>query len=289
MEEIPNFLAFRQQPPAILNFLEVEHGAVDAKIRHFIVKSGQKDKLATADRLLRKIGQAQSVVFVNYREAVERVGQWLISEGHSVSMFHGGLEQDDREAALGLFRSGSANVLVSTELSARGIDIPQLQNVIHYHLPSNSEAYIHRCGRTGRWNLDGDSYIILGPEEKLPDLGDIKFCDYAIEPPYPAPAKPEWVMIYVGRGKRDKISKGDIVGFLCKVGGVTVQDIGMIDVRERYTHVAVKRITCKQILQRTNGEKIKKMTTKIEPVVFKRHDRQVHKKDTVAQRFVKKT
>ena len=264
MDEIPRFVAFRHHPPAVLNWLEGDHGSVAEGISHHIVRADQKDKLDTLDHLLRQIGMEQTVVFVNYREAVERIGERLRKEGHSVSLFHGGLEQQEREAALGLFRSGSANVLVSTELSARGIDVPTLQNVVHYHLPMNYEAYIHRCGRTGRWEASGRSFVIVGPEEVVPTYEGVEFADYALQPPFPAPAKPQWAMLYIGRGKRDKLSKGDIVGFLCKTGGLKAADIGMIDVRERYAYVAVRTNVLKQTLRNVAGEKIKKMGTKIE-------------------------
>lgn len=270
MEEIPAFAGFRHSPPAVLNWLEGGHGTVARGIAHLVVRSEQKDKLETLDHLLRLIGREQTIVFVNYREAVERIADFLRKEGHSVSLFHGGLEQEEREAALNLFRSGSVNVLVATELSARGIDVPTLQNVVHYHLPANKENYIHRCGRTGRWEEAGRSFLIVGPEEMAPQYDEVEFADYSAEPPYPAPAKPEWAMLYIGRGKRDKLSKGDVVGFLCKTGGIKGTDIGMIEIRERYAHVAVRTGVVRQVLHNIAGEKIKKMSTKIEPVSMRR-------------------
>ena len=284
MDNIPAFVGFGNRVPATLNYLVQEGGAVAKGVSHFVVHSDSKDKLDTLDRLLRSIGgeqdtrhacsidnqssnepivQQQSVVFVNYREAVERIGSRMKSEGHSVSLFHGGMQQDERERALALFRNGSVNVLVSTELSARGIDVPALRNVIHYHLPASYENYIHRCGRTGRWEADGRSFMLIGPEEEVPRY-NVNFLTFPLEPPYPAPAKPKWNTLYIGRGKRDKLSKGDIVGFLCKTGGIKAADIGMIDIKERYAHVAVRRSVTKQILHNVAGEKIKKMATKIE-------------------------
>ena len=128
----------------------------------------------------------------------------------------------------------------------------------------NYEAYIHRSGRTSRWEATGRSFIIVGPEEEVPAYNDVTFADYELQPPFPAPAKPEWAMLYIGRGKKDKLSKGDIVGFLCKTGGLKAADIGMIDVRERYAYVAIRSNTLKQALRNVAGEKINKMATKIE-------------------------
>ena len=135
----------------------------------------------------------------------------------------------------------------------------------------NYEAYIHRCGRTGRWEAEGRSFVIVGPEEETPEYDGVEWADYSLTPPFPAPTKPEWAMLYIGRGKKDKLSKGDIVGFLCKTGGLKAADIGMIDVRERYAYVAVRTNILNQTLRNVAGEKIKKMATKIEMVDARRH------------------
>lgn len=292
MRQIPEFIAFRHNSPAILNYLEQDGGAVLSKIRHFIVQSPDKDKLLSLDCLLRTMGAAQSIVFVNYRDAAERTALWLADHGHSVSLFHGGLDQNTRETALWLFRDGCANVLVSTELSARGIDIPSLHNVIHYHLPTTSEAYIHRCGRTARWEGEGNSFIIIGPQEELPSFlrnDSVVFQPHTLPHHLPPLSHPEWAMLYIGRGKRDKLSKGDIVGFLCKSAGCKAADIGAIHIKEHYSHVAVKSTMLKHILLHTAGEKIKKMSTIIEPISTKQLTHKHNNSATNKPRTAKKT
>lgn len=266
MKEIPEFVAFKHHQPATLNYLKK---SAATGITHHIVHSPEKDKLETLGRLLCDIGQ-QAVVFVNYREAVERTGKWLASDGHSVSMFHGGMEQEDRERALSLFRNGSVSILVSTDLSARGIDVPTLEHVVHYHLPQNREAYIHRCGRTGRWEMTGQSYILLGPEEKAPEYNGIAFEQTELCPTPSRPAQPEWVTLYISRGKKDKLSKGDIVGFFCKTGGATSNDLGIIEIRERYSYVALRRRNINQVMNNIAGQKIKKLSAKIELIRLNR-------------------
>lgn len=264
MKEIPEFVAFKHHQPATLNYLD-NRTSLHAHIRHFIVHSPQKDKLETLDQLLCTIGGQQSIVFVNYREAVERTTQFLAEKKHSVAMFHGGMEQQDRETSLSLFRSHSINTLVSTDLAARGIDISTLQNIIHYHLPNNAETYTHRCGRSGRWEADGSSYTLIGPEESLPDFyTDTE--DLPLTPPFPTPAKPLWTTLYIGRGKKDKLSKGDIVGFLCKTGKLNATAIGTIDIRERHAYVAIRRDKTQLVLNNIAGSKIKKMSTRIEMI-----------------------
>lgn len=257
-----SFVGFRGHRPAILNDLDT----TAAGIRHLLVRSPEKDKLRTLDALLRSTGEGQTVVFVNYRESAERVCAYLRQEGHSAVLFHGGLEQRDRERALALFLSGSACALVSTDLSSRGIDVPTLDNVVHYHLPLTAEGYIHRCGRTGRWQRGGRSFVILSPDENAPDINGVRFEEYALPAALPAPAKPQWETLYIGRGRRDKLSKGDVVGFLCKKGGISVDDIGRIQLEAHCVFAAVRRRVVNSLLRNTAGEKIKKMSTKIEPV-----------------------
>lgn len=288
MDAIPAFVGFRHAAPATLNWL-APHLAAAEGIRHFLVRSPKKDKLQTLDALLRccqsdHLAQSeqsaqcrgglscppaesspQAIVFVNYRESAERVYAFLRANDHSAIVFHGGLEQKDRERALALFLSGSICTLVSTDLAARGLDVPTLQNVIHYHLPLSPEDYVHRCGRTGRWQRGGRSFLLLGPEEQPLQISGIEFEEYTLPATQPAPAKPQWTTLYIGRGKKDKLSKGDVVGFLCKAGGISAQQIGSISLQPHCTYAAIRRSVAKHVLRQIAGQKIKKMNTIIEP------------------------
>jgi superfamily II DNA/RNA helicase len=264
MKEIPEFAAFKRCPPATLNYLDRRQDE-EAGVRQYIVRSPQKDKLETLGQLLCSFGDEQSIVFAGYRESVERIAHYLHGQKHSVAMFHGGMEQQDRETALSLFRNHSVNVLVSTDLAARGIDVSTLQNIVHYHLPANAEALTHRSGRSGRWEATGASYTILGPEEKLPDFYTGAE-DMALSQPQGKPAKPQWTTLSIGRSKKDKLNKTDIVGFLCKTGGLKGSDIGGIDIYERRAYVAVRQSVVQAALNNIAGEKIKKMSTRIEPI-----------------------
>ena len=237
------------------------------RITLYEVHSPQKDKLETLKQLLLGFGDASSIVFLNYRESVERVNSYLVEQGFTTSCFHGGLEQRQREDALYRFSNGSANVLVSTDLASRGLDIPNIENIIHYHLPESEDGYIHRVGRTARWDATGRSFFILNSEEHIPEYveGDVE--EYvATESQHTVPVAPKMATIYIGKGKKDKISKGDIVGFLCKSGGLKADEIGRIDVKDRYAYVAVKRQKLQQVLRQTRGEKIKGIKTIVEEV-----------------------
>ena len=161
------------------------------------------------------------------------------------------------------FRSGSANVLVSTDLAARGLDIPEVRAVIHYHLPLKAEDFTHRNGRTARWDAEGCIYLIVGPTEQLPDFAD-EAETMELTAGRIVVRKPRYVSVYIGRGKRDKLSKSDVLGFLCKKGGAKASEIGRIDVGPHHAYAALLRSRAKEVLGRVANEKIKGMKTLIE-------------------------
>ncbi|MBR5883599.1 MAG: DEAD/DEAH box helicase [Bacteroidaceae bacterium] len=231
------------------------------RISMFEVLSPVKDKLQTLLDLLCTLGDETSIVFVNYRESVERVGRFLIDNSVSVAMYHGNMEQRDREKTIYRFANGSCRVLVSTDLAARGLDIDDVDNVIHYHLPLDEKAYIHRNGRTARWDAHGHSYMILGPEEYRPEYVSSEPERFKMPTRIPAPMPARWATLYIGKGKKDKINKIDVVGFLSKVGGLTREQIGRVDVLPGWGYAAVARAEMPHLLKRIRGQKIKGIKT----------------------------
>lgn len=260
-EDIPRFVGMGRRVTK-LDFLSgvLSDGRLDVKQ----VLSPQKDKLETLYRLLCVLGASSTLVFVNYRESVDRVVGFLKSKKVACEAFHGGMEQMERERALYKFRNGSCPVLVSTDLASRGLDITGVGCVVHYHLPITREAFVHRNGRTARWEARGTSFLILHPEERLPEYITGNIAVFEWPDVIPAPVKPCWVTLYLGKGKKDKLNKVDIVGFLYKKGGLGKDDIGQVDVREHYAFVAVRREKVRQLLVLVRGEKIKGMKTLIE-------------------------
>ena len=236
------------------------------RVQLHTVYSTKRDKLEILSDLLKYLGDKSSIVFLNYRESVIRTATYLQEEGFSVSIFHGGLEQKEREAMLYRFSNGSTNILVSTNLGARGLDIPDVDNIIHYHFPENEDEYIHRVGRTARWDKCGNIYFLLGPDEQLPNYINQKVDVMELPDVLPTIKPARMSTLYIGKGKKDKISKGDIVGFLCKKAGVERMDIGKIDIMPRFSYVAVSRTKISQILKMTKGEKIKGISTVVEEV-----------------------
>ena len=263
-EQIPQFVNMAKKG-TLIDFLHEEEQTSE-RVTLYEVHSPQKDKLETLKQLLLGFGDESSIVFLNYRNAVERVSDYLKEQGFTISCFHGGLDQRQREDQLYRFSNGSANVLVATDLASRGLDIPDIQNIIHYHLPESEDGYIHRVGRTARWDASGRTFFILNSEESIPEYveGDVE--RYEPTANSQKPTAPKMSTLYIGKGKKDKISKGDIVGFLCKIGGLEPTDIGRIDVKDRYAYVAVRREKLQQVLQQTKGEKIKGIKTIIEQV-----------------------
>lgn len=260
-EEIPRFTGLNRTQK--LDFLNGEE-EVSSRIHIYKVMSPVKDKLETLYRLLCTLGSKSTLVFCNHRESVERVGKYLQSQKYPCGIFHGGMEQDDRERSLYKFRNGSCHVLISTDLAARGLDIPEIEHVVHYHLPIQEDGYIHRNGRTARWEAEGNSYIILHPEEQLPAYIDEEPETFDLPEETPKPSQPEFVTIYIGKGKKDKINKVDIVGFLAKKGNLKKEEIGRIDVKDHYAFAAVSRKKIKQTLGLIRNEKIKGVKTIIE-------------------------
>ena len=258
--DIPEFTGISN--PFILDYL-IENQVLQG-LRCNVVRSDHKDKLSTLFQLLCHIGGEQTLVFCNHREAAQRVSDSLTDSQVVNEYFHGGLEQHIRERVLGKFRNGSCNILVCTDLASRGLDIPEIKHVIHYHLPANEEGYIHRNGRTARMNAEGDSYLVLSADETVPayikeELNIIELPNTRILPP-----KPLWGTLYIGKGKKDKLNKVDIVGFLMQKGKLLKEEIGLIEVKDFFSYVAVKRTRIRELLRLVRDEKIKNKKTVIE-------------------------
>lgn len=256
--EIPAFT--RVTSPLRLSFLAEEKEVKGLTVR--LVNSPIKDKLETLYKLLGELNGESALVFCNLREAVERVSGYLTEMGVDNECFHGGMEQPEREHALALFRSGGVNVFISTDLASRGLDIPEVKNVIHYHLPINEEAYIHRNGRTARMNAEGNAFLILNEIESVPEYITCDPAEFFLPAVARKPILPEWVTLTINRGKRDKLSKKDVVGFLFQKGGLEKDDLGVVEVKESCSYAAVKRDKRAGLLARIREEKIKNMKAK---------------------------
>ncbi|MEN8138075.1 MAG: DEAD/DEAH box helicase [Bacteroidota bacterium] len=259
-DEVPAFTGITD--PVELNFLPTGKQVKGLSVKKVI--SEEKDKLPTLFDLVCDLGDESTLVFCNHREAVERTNNYLSKKGITSTFFHGGMEQQDRERTLIKFRNGSSKILVTSDLASRGLDIPEIKHIIHYHLPSKEDAFTHRNGRTARMNEEGAAYVILSREENQPDYIPISIDTYYISKNIELPKAPEWETIFIGKGKKDKVNKIDIVGFLSKKGELEKGDIGLIEVKDFFSYAAIKRSKINSVLNKISGLKIKNKKAKIE-------------------------
>lgn len=230
------------------------------------VPSPERDKLATLAELLATFSSdAPYIIFVNHRESAERIYNFLKKKKFPVGLYHGGLEQRQRELALDMFNNGSTPWLVSTDLASRGLDIADVAAVVHYHLPLTQEVWTHRNGRTARVMADGTIFVITAEGENLPDF--INFDRRFFPPELTAAPEPSPVAsLYFNAGKREKLSRGDILGFLIQKGGLGSDEIGKIIVKDHHALAAVPAVKVAELLRRVKGEKIKNKSVRITPV-----------------------
>jgi superfamily II DNA/RNA helicase len=171
------------------------------------------------------------------------------------------MEQKERERSLITFRNGTSQVLLATDLASRGLDIPELNFIIHYELPKHKEEFIHRNGRTARVNAKGTAYILKGVNEELPDF--IKAAK-AINISKKAPVTPPiWETLFISGGRKDKISKGDIVGLFMKQGGLTQDELGTIELKQDCAFVAVPPTKVNHLVKTLNNTRLKKKKVRI--------------------------
>jgi superfamily II DNA/RNA helicase len=260
MDEIPSFVGL--QEPHTIDFLgSKEDNDIGLAIQ--TLHSEEKDKIETLFRLICMLGNRSTIVFCNHREAVERTSA-LLKERDIVNVFyHGAMEQRDRDAALCKFRNGTSNVLVTTDLAARGLDIANIRYIIHYHLPHTEDAFTHRNGRTARMEASGTAIVILGPDETKPDYIPADAAEITLPEKAEIPEKPKWTTLFIAAGKKDKVNKIDIVGFLSNKGELKKEDIGLIEVKDFFAFVAIKKIKANHTLNLIKDEKIKGKKVKI--------------------------
>ena len=259
---IPSFLGIKEV--ARINYLNSSNEKAPAdELVIMKVDSPEKDKSDTLFRLICYIGNKSAIVFCNHRESVERTSQLLKDKGIVNVFYHGGMEQQERESAMCKFKNGTANVLVTTDLASRGLDIPDIKYIIHYHLPATEDVYTHRNGRTARMDAGGKVVLILSEEEKMPGYiqGDVS--EIELPERLELPEKPKWSTLFIAAGKKDKVNKIDIVGFLSNKGNLKKDDIGLIEVKDFFSFVAVRKLKVGEAMELIKDEKIKNKKVKI--------------------------
>lgn len=235
---VPEFIGLEEAE--VLSYITDDNKPETLSIQQ--VKSSDKDKAQSMVDLVCQLGARPMIIFCNHRESVERLSYHLWQRGITNEYYHGAMEQRERDAALSKFRNGSTFILVTTDLAARGLDIPHIRYIIHYHLPTSEDAYTHRNGRTARMEASGTAILLIGPDERMPDyLTKEDIPEIKLEPPFELPEKPKWVTLYIPLGKKDKVNKIDVVGFLSNVGELKKEDIGIIDSKDYHTFVGIRK------------------------------------------------
>lgn len=259
MDNIPKFVGLDNEK--IINFLKLGEAKPNIQLKK--VMTIPEEKLETLFKLICKIGNKRTLIFCNHRDAVDRISELLREKGIDRETFHGGMEQDERERALLKFRNDSTRILITTDLASRGLDIPEVESIVHYQLPPKEDAFIHRNGRTARMHAKGFAYLIMTEEENFPFIkGNTP--EENITENYRIPAKTPFQTIYISAGKKDKVNKVDIVGYLIKKGELAKEDIGIIEVKDTTSYVAVARNKVKDVLKKLANEKLKGKKIKME-------------------------
>lgn len=140
--------------------------SISRNITHYVAHIEMDDKRFFLERLVKEQPTQKIIVFVRTKVRAERVSAALLRVGIESVMMHGGNEQDDREKVLAQFKSGEVKILITTDLNARGVDIPNVDFVVNYDMPDVAENYVHRIGRTGRGMQRGTAYSFSSIEEK---------------------------------------------------------------------------------------------------------------------------
>ena len=251
---IPDFIGI--QNPLVIDYLQ--EGV--KRLNLGLIESPQKDKLETLLFALNHLGNQPGIIFCNFKESIERVSDFLHSKNIYHGCFHGGMEQKDRERVLIRFRNGTIRLIIATDLAARGLDIPEIKFIIHYHLPIKAEEFTHRNGRTARMHNEGTAYVIHYSGEPLPDFikaAAVKFENEDL------PGQPEWATVFVSGGRKDKISKGDIAGLFCKQGKLGNNDIGVIELKQDCSFVSVKKSKLTQLIGFVDNVKLKEKKVRV--------------------------
>lgn len=258
--QIPQFVGL--QKTVFVNYLDEESS-------HLIIKaiiSSEKDKLQSLKKALEYIGHQPGIVFCNFKDALERVSDFLTEHGIQHENYHGGMEQIDRERALVKFRNGTSHLLLATDLAARGLDIPEIKYIIHYHLPISEKEFTHRNGRTARMNRDGIAWVLHWNEEILPDYireNVSESLEADTLQPATLPSTARWKTLYISGGRRDKISKGDVAGLLLKQGQIQNEQLGIIEVKQDCTYAGVHEEIIEKLAEKTNNSKLKTKKVRI--------------------------
>jgi ATP-independent RNA helicase DbpA len=263
INEYPNFV--RIKAPFELNYLEEEDlKPTGLKLAKVLVEN--EDKIGSLYKLLCFLSPQPTLVFFNHRDGVSKISDLLNEKGIQHGVFQGGMEQDDREESLIKFRNGSHTILLCTDLASRGLDIPEIQNIIHYQLPHTEDAFTHRNGRTARMKAEGTAYLLMKTTDRIPEFVKDELKIISLPASVPAPSFAIWTTLCFPYGRKEKVNKIDIAGLLYQKGKLGKNELGTIEVTDHNSYAAVKSDKIDEVISLLANEKIKNKMVKLQIV-----------------------
>jgi len=253
--KIPEFI--RLENPKTINYLTKETALLNIKT----LISPTKDKLETLVDLVCSLKNEPAIIFCNFRDTIEMVSDYLTDNHISHGCFYGAMEQQDRERTLIKFRNGTHQLIIATDLAARGLDIPEIKYIIHYQLPLKRDEFTHRNGRTARMNSKGTAYVIQWKNENPSDFTTNSEIEILKKNHTPEPSK--WKTLFISGGRKDKISKGDIAGLFFKEGKLNKNELGTIELKSDCAFVGVSASKVDELINRFNNTHLKKRKIRV--------------------------
>jgi len=259
MDSFPDFIQLDK-----LKTVDYLHENLQPNLSFYFVESPWQDKLAKLASLLRNFDRESSVVFCNFKKDIDTISDFLYHEEIPHSLFFGDLDQQDREKSLLKFRNGSNYVLLATDLAARGLDIPEIKNIIHFQVPSKEDVFTHRNGRTARMNKNGKVFLMLTEGKALPDYLHEKIIAFTPEVSESNIQAPTFSTLYISAGRQQKVSKGDVLGFVCKIGELDMKHVGLIEIKDTSSYVAVHMPLAEHVITKCDGQRLKKGKVRVD-------------------------
>ena len=294
-------IAREYQQDAVSIAIAQETATVDS-VTQFYVRTAHKTKVPVLLKLLQEKQFTSVIVFVGTKSMTDTVAEHLREGGYRTAALHGDLRQKQRDFVMGQYRKGALDVLVATDVAARGIDVSNIDAVINFDIPQNAESYVHRIGRTGRAQQTGVAYTFVYPKElgRLRDIvretkADIQLISIpvtgqvALTRPSEAPKKKltekpplslrmskrtgaqaadalstERAHMFISLGTMDKISRKNMVDLICEECDVPAKQIGTISVFDSYSFFDIPALYVPQIKSGFAGKTHNKRAIKVE-------------------------
>jgi ATP-independent RNA helicase DbpA len=245
----------------------IEGGDEDSLIEQFVYDSEPDHKSNTLMRILQQHPAQSTIIFCNMKATVKELSERFAEQKVGSGSLHGDLEQRERDTVMALFRNGSYRILIATDVAARGLDIKNLELVVNYDMPAQTETYVHRIGRTGRAGKAGMAVLIADPRDSMKIQEFEKAVGQKMKR-QPLGFKNQhglskdlreaaMATLSISGGRKDKLRPGDILGALTGEGGLKGEDIGKIEVQDKVSYVAISSKFAQIGFDRLRNGKIK--------------------------------